>query len=74
MNTQSHAILTFYLLRQILGKRVEQIKHLNPVLFSGAVAPDLVIFVFFVWFTLFEPTSAHSFPFSDYRFESPVSY
>jgi hypothetical protein len=139
MNTQSHAILTFYLLRQVLGKRVERIKHLNTVLFSGAIAPDVVIFVFFVWFTLFEPTSqrvmwteyafsdewqfvfslfhsfplwafasvgllllkmpraalfclaalgssvedifvhhddahAHFFPFSDYRFESPVSY
>ncbi len=139
MNTQSHAILTFYLMRRMLGKRAEQIKHVHPVLFSGAIVPDVAIFVFFVWYTLFEPTSqrvmwsefafldewqfvfslfhsfpvwafasvgllllkmpraalfclaalvsaiqdvfvhhddahAHFFPFSDYRFESPVSY
>jgi hypothetical protein len=139
MNTQSHAVLTFYLLRRMLGERAERIKHVNVVLFSGAILPDLAIFLFFVWYTLFEPTSqrvmwselaflnewqfvfslfhsfplwaiasvaflllkkpkatlfclaalisavqdffvhhddghAHFFPFSDYRFESPVSY
>ena len=139
MNTQSHAVLTFYLLRRMLGKRAERIKHVNVVIFSGAILPDLAIFLFFVWYTLFEPTSqrvmwselafldewqfvfsmfhsfplwaissiaflllkmpkatlfclaalisavqdlfvhhddghAHFFPFSDHRFESPVSY
>lgn len=139
MNTQSHAILTFYLIRRMLGERAERIKRVNVVLFSGAIVPDVAIFVFFVWYTLFEPTSqrvmwselafreewqfvfsmfhsfplwaivsvgflllkmpraalfclaalvsavqdflvhhddghAHFFPFSDYRFESPISY
>jgi hypothetical protein len=139
LHTQSHAILTFYLLRRMLGERAERIRRVNVVLFSGAAVPDLAIFVFFVWYTLFEPTSqrvlwseyafrdewqfvfsmfhslplwaiasvaflllkmhraalfclaallsavedffvhhddghAHFFPFSDYRFESPVSY
>ncbi|MGD8228303.1 MAG: hypothetical protein PVH82_10715 [Desulfobacteraceae bacterium] len=57
MNTQSHAVLTFYLLRQMLGKRLERIKNVNPVLFSGAIVPDVAIFVFFVWYTLIDPTS-----------------
>ncbi len=139
MNTQSHAVLTFYLIRRMLGERAQRIKRLNVVLFSGAIVPEVGMFVFFVWYTLFEPTSqraiwselafreewqsvfsmfhsfplwaiasggflllkmpravlfclsglasavedffvhhddghAHFFPFSDYRFESPISY
>lgn len=59
MNTQSHAILTFLVLRRILGNGADKIKHLNLVLFSGAVVPDVAIFVFFGWYTLVEPTSQH---------------
>jgi hypothetical protein len=139
LNTQSHAILTFYLLRRMLGERAERIKNVNVVLISGAIVPDVAIFAFFFWYTLFERTlqrvmwsefafldkwqfvfsmfhsfplwaiasaafillkmpraalfcsaslvsavedffvhhddgHAHFFPFSDYRFESPISY
>jgi hypothetical protein len=56
VNTQSHAILTFYVIRKTLGKRAEGIRRLNVVLFSGALVPDLSIFLFFTWYTLVEPT------------------
>jgi hypothetical protein len=127
------------MLRRMLGKRAERIRCVNVVLFSGAAVPDVAIFVFFIWYTLFDPipqrvmwseyaflvewqfvfsmfhsfplwviTSiaflllkmprsalfclavllsalqdflvhhddghGHFFPFSDYRFESPISY
>ena len=139
MNTQSHAILTFFLLRWVLGDRAKRLKRVNTFIFSGALLPDLPICLFFFWYTLIEPVSqrviwseiafrqdwqvvfslfhslplwgialatffafrmpraglfciagllsaaqdffvhhddghAHFFPFSDYRFASPVSY
>jgi hypothetical protein len=139
VNTQSHAILTFFLVRWVLGDRAERLKRVNTFIFSGALLPDLPICLFFFWYTLIEPASqrviwseiafrqdwqvvfslfhsfplwgsalatffavrmpraglfciagllsavqdflvhhddghAHFFPFSDYRFASPVSY
>lgn len=56
MNTQSHAILTFFLLRWGLGRHISRLKGINTVLFSGALLPDLPIFLFFFWYTLVDPT------------------
>jgi hypothetical protein len=56
VNTQSHAILTFFLLRWGLGRRISHLKGINAVLFSGALLPDLPIFLFFFWYTLVDPT------------------
>jgi len=59
MNTQSHAILTFYLVRRFLGNRLKRMKHLNTVIFTGAIFPDIPIFILFLWFTLIKPTPQH---------------
>jgi hypothetical protein len=56
LNTQSHAILNFFLLRWSLGERISRLKRINTVLFSGALLPDLPIFSFFFWYTLVEQT------------------
>ena len=56
LNTQSHAILNFFLLRWILGERISRLKRINTVLFSGALLPDLPIFLFFFWYTLVKQT------------------
>jgi hypothetical protein len=56
VNTQSHAILTFFLLRWSLGRRLSRFKAINAVLFSGALVPDLPIFLFFFWYSLIDPT------------------
>jgi hypothetical protein len=56
VNTQSHAILTFFLLRWGLGRRISRLKGVNTVLFSGALLPDLPIFLFFFWYTLIDAT------------------
>ena len=139
MNTQSHAIITYYLIRRGLEKRPPLPEALNPILFGGALLPDVPLYIFFGWYTFLNPTSqkviweelyfrpdwqivfdfshsllfwgvaalvlwrsgllrgaifalaallaavqdlllhhddahAHFFPFSDYRFRSPVSY
>lgn len=139
MNTQSHAILTFYIVRRFLDKKTKRLKGLHAILFTGAITPDIPIYLFFFWYTLIQPTPqiviwsdlyfradwqlffnpfhslpvwgalitifwllkrprvalfslsgflaslqdfllhhddghAHFFPFSDYRFASPVSY
>jgi hypothetical protein len=139
MNTQSHSILTFFIIRKYLELTHKEYKSINPILFTGALMPDLPLFMFFVFYSLISPTSqqviwrelyfhpswqivfdlfhslplwgilfllsffakryqasifcmaallasaqdllvhyedahAHFFPFSDYRFASPVSY
>lgn len=56
MNTQSHAVLTYFLIRKGLDHRIEKVKHLNAILFSGALFPDLPLYVFFGWFTFVERT------------------
>jgi hypothetical protein len=56
LNTQSHAILNFFLLRWSLGERISGLKRINTILFSGALLPDLPIFLFFFWYILVEQT------------------
>jgi hypothetical protein len=57
MNTQSHAILTFFIIRKGLELRHKEFKNINPMLFTGALAPDLPIFVFFAFYSFISPTS-----------------
>jgi hypothetical protein len=56
VNTQSHAILTFFLLRWSLGQRISRIRGINSLLFAGALFPDLPIFTFFFWYNMIDPT------------------
>jgi len=56
MNTQSHAILTFYLVRKMIGKGAQQVRHLHGSIFTGAIFPDIPIYLFFAWYTLVDPT------------------
>ena len=56
MNTQSHAILTFYLVRRFLDEKTTRLKGLHPLLFTGAVFPDIPIYLFFFWYTFIQPT------------------
>jgi len=139
MNTQSHAILTFFLIRKYLELTHKKCEGISAMIFTGAIMPDLPLFVFFAFYTIILPTPqqviwhemyfypfwqavfdlfhslpiwgifflfsffakryrasifcmagllasaqdlfvhhedahAHFFPFSDYRFASPVSY
>jgi len=57
VNTQSHAILTTVLVRLGLQEKVATVKYLNPLLVAGALTPDLPLFVFFFWFSFFDPHS-----------------
>jgi len=43
-------------MRRTLGKRLERLKHLNTVIFTGAIFPDIPIFALFLWYTLIKPT------------------
>ncbi len=56
LNTQSHAILTFFLVRKGLELRNKEIRAKNTILFSGALLPDLPLYIFFWWYTFFMPT------------------
>lgn len=60
MNTQSHAILTFYLVRRFLNEKTKRLKGLHAVLFTGAVTPDIPIYLFFLWYTVIQPTPQHT--------------
>lgn len=57
MNTQSHAIVNLWLLKKLPFSKGddESAAHLSIV--SGAVLPDIPIFIFFIWYTLVEPSS-----------------
>ncbi len=57
MNTQSHAILTFFIIRKGLELTRKKFKNINPVLFTGALVPDLPLFLFFTFYTFISPTS-----------------
>ena len=56
MNTQSHALLTFYLTRRFLNEKTKSLKGLHAILFTGAITPDIPIYLFFFWYTLIHPT------------------
>ncbi|GAB4280081.1 MAG: hypothetical protein Kow0092_35770 [Deferrisomatales bacterium] len=52
MNTQSHAILTTFLLRKGLDRWARGVAHFHTVAAAGALAPDLPLYGFFAWYTL----------------------
>ncbi len=57
MNTQSHAIITYYLVRKGLEQRSFLPPVINTVLFCGALAPDFHLYIFFGWYTAIQPVS-----------------
>jgi hypothetical protein len=56
MNTQSHAILNLFLLRKTLEKKPIPVNHLNSIIVSGSILPDIPIFFFTFWYRWMVPT------------------
>jgi len=54
MNTQSHAILTTVALRLGFGKRLAKLRYLNPVLVTGALLPELPLFIFVIYYSFID--------------------
>ena len=63
MNTQSHAILTFVLLRPFVSRGMTHelegrgAGRVNTAIFLGALCPDLPLYLFFGWYTFIERAS-----------------
>lgn len=55
MNTQSHAILSYALIRYVVGKRADNIRYFNLLIFTGSLLPDLPLYIFFTYFTFIAP-------------------
>ena len=57
MNTQSHAIISYYIVRKGLEQRSFLPPAINTVLFCGGLAPDFPLYIFFGWYTAIQPAS-----------------